>query len=113
MKQIERWVTRGRRLPFVFRAAIMLLVVAAIAGMWWQHQPAGSGTRDIIAFVRRACPAAHVAVPHPIVADGAHAIDRWAWAIVRGRCGTVRPAGHPEPHHQDHRRPHAADRTAS
>ena len=111
MKQIGRWVAVVRRLPFVFRAAIMLLVVAAAAGTWWQHQPTGSGTGDIIAFVRRACPAARVAVPHPTVADGAHALDRWAWAIARGRCSAAKPVGHPELH--DHRRPRAADRTAS
>lgn len=110
MKQkIERWAATLWRLPFVFRAASTLLIVSAAAGAWWQHQPAGSGTYSIIAFVEKACPAAHLAVAHPTIADGAHALDRMAGAIARSRCG----GAHPEHKQHHHGRQRAADRTSS
>lgn len=83
MKTLPR--TRRRRVPVVFRISLMLLIAAACFGGWWRGQPVGVGTRLITRGLTSLCPAAISPTTVATVADGAHAGDRVAWALLADR----------------------------
>lgn len=70
------------KLPWAFRITAALIVAAIIVGGWWQRQPAGENGRAFLAIVARACPAAAPTVAQSTVADTAHALDRWGYAVL-------------------------------
>ncbi len=71
---------RGRiaRLPKIVRIGAAALLMWAVAGQWWQHQPAGRASLQLTNVIERACPSARKRVESATVADSARALDRWA-----------------------------------
>ena len=78
---------RFQRLPAVLRIALALLLSTATFGQWWQRQPAGAGTELVLSIVAAGCPPAAVHVAEPVVADGARALDRWAYRALANQLG--------------------------
>lgn len=71
---------RGRidRLPIIVRIGAAALLMWAVAGQWWQHQPAGRASLQLTDVIERACPSARKRIANATVADSARALDRWA-----------------------------------
>jgi hypothetical protein len=69
------------RFPWVFRLAATLLLLSAVAGQWWQHQPAGEVGVALLTVIASHCPTAVERQSGRIrVADSARALDRWGYA---------------------------------
>jgi hypothetical protein len=71
---------KRRKLPQVFRIAAALLLIAAIAGQWWQRQPAGVIAGWVPAMAKVHCPAAVRGAS--TIADSARTLDRWSYAVI-------------------------------
>jgi hypothetical protein len=71
---------RGRidRLPKIVRIGAAALLMWAVAGQWWQHQPAGRASLQVTTMIERACPSARKRIENATVADSARVLDRWA-----------------------------------
>lgn len=65
------------------RPSLLILIAASVLGAWWRGQPAGKFTTDVVAAAVTSCTEA---IPRAgrllIVADGARAIDAWAFATA-------------------------------
>jgi hypothetical protein len=71
---------KRRKLPQVFRIAAALLLTAAIAGRWWQRQPADAIAGWVPAMAKVHCPAAVRGAS--TIADSARTLDRWGYAVL-------------------------------
>jgi len=72
---------KRHRFPWVVRLAATLLLLSAVAGQWWQHQPAGEVGVAVLTVIDSHCPAAVERQSGRIrVADSARALDRWGYA---------------------------------
>lgn len=71
---------KRRKLPQVFRVAAALLLTAAVAGQWWQRQPAGTIAGWVPAMAEISCPAAVRGAG--TIADSARTLDRWSYAVI-------------------------------
>ncbi|WP_028967907.1 hypothetical protein [Sphingomonas phyllosphaerae] len=71
---------KRRKLPQVFRMAAALLLTTAIAGQWWQRQPAGTIAGWVPAMAEVHCPAAVRGAG--TIADSARTLDRWGYAVI-------------------------------
>ncbi|TCP99535.1 hypothetical protein C8J46_103423 [Sphingomonas sp. PP-F2F-A104-K0414] len=72
---------KRHRFPWVFCLAATLLLLSAVAGQWWQHQPAGEVGVAVLTVIASHCPAAVERQSGRIRgADSARALDRWGFA---------------------------------
>ncbi len=76
LTNFSRSVRRLHRMPLVFKASFGILLIAFVFGQWWHRQPAGAGTRTMLALVAITCPEALPIDQQVTVADGAHVLDR-------------------------------------
>ncbi|MDR6146456.1 hypothetical protein QE363_002249 [Sphingomonas sp. SORGH_AS870] len=72
---------KRRRFPLVFRVSAILLLIALVAGQWWQRQPVGSIAGWVPAMAEVYCPAAAIHRSGTI-ADSARTLDGWAYAVI-------------------------------
>lgn len=69
---------------YLIAPSVMLLVVAFGVGHWNNFSPAGTMTRTALLAVQSFCPSPIGELPaRSTVADGAHAIDRAMWRVIR------------------------------
>ncbi len=72
---------KQHRFPWVFRLAVTVLLLSAVAGQWWRHQPSGEVGVAVLTIIASHCPAAVERQSRTIsIADSARALDRWSYA---------------------------------
>jgi len=72
---------KRHRFPWVFRLAVTLLLLSAVAGQRSRRQPAGEVGVAVVTIIASHCPAAVGRQSGIIrVADSARALDRWGYA---------------------------------
>jgi hypothetical protein len=72
---------KRHRFPWVFRLATTVLLLSAVAGQWWQRQPAGEFGVAMLTIIASHCPAAVERQSRTVkIPDSARALDRWSYA---------------------------------
>lgn len=85
MNRVRDILTEIRAMPQVFRASIVLLIVAIAAGQLTQHQAAGPNSALLLIAAARACPKAAAVAAHQslTVVDTERTVDRaLRWMIM-------------------------------